>query len=249
MSDEITQFPLAPAPFTGESREVDVGACFDWLQQGWALFVANPGAWIGSSVLLLVILLAISIVPFFGQIGANLLLPLFGAGMLQLCRVQSSGGQPEIADIFIGFRKNAGPLVMVGVIYVAGVFGIAFAAFLLISGGVFGGVITGKVAGFGIALGGVMLATLLVMILSVPVIMATWFAPALVFFHHMNPVDAMKASFEAGIKNWLPMSIFGILLMIMAFFAMLPLGLGFLLLLPVFSGAVYASYRDIFEGV
>jgi uncharacterized membrane protein len=135
------------------------------------------------------------------------------------------------------------------VIYVAGVFGIAFVAFLLISGGVFGGVITGKVAGVGIALGGVMLATLLVMILSVPVIMATWFAPALVFFHHMKPVDAMKASFEAGIKNWLPMSIFGTLLMIMAFFAMLPLGLGLLLLLPVFSGAVYASYRDIFEGV
>jgi uncharacterized membrane protein len=45
------------------------------------------------------------------------------------------------------------------------------------------------------------------------------------------------------------MSIFGIILMVMAFFAMLPIGLGLLLLLPVFSGAVYASYRDIFEGV
>jgi uncharacterized membrane protein len=94
-----------------------------------------------------------------------------------------------------------------------------------------------------------MLAALLVLILSIPVIMATWFAPALVFFHNMKPVDAMKASFEAGIKNWMAMSFFGIILMIMAFFAMLPIGLGLLLLLPVFSGAVYASYRDIFEGV
>ena len=182
-------------------------------------------------------------------LGANLLLPLFGAGLLQLCRVQSEAGQAEIVDIFIGFRKNAGPLVMVGVIYVAGVFGIAFVAFLLVSGGILGGVITGKVAGVGIAFGGVMLAALLVMILSIPVIMATWFAPALVFFHHMKPLDAMKASFEAGIKNWLAMSFFGIMLMIMAFFAMLPIGLGLLLLVPVFSGAVYASYRDIFEGV
>ncbi len=213
------------------------------------MFAGNPGAWIGSTVLLLVILLAISIVPVFGQLGANLLLPLFGAGLLQLCRVQSEGGQAEIVDIFIGFRKNAGPLVMVGVIYVAGVFGIAFVAFLLVSGGILGGVITGKVAGVGIAFGGVMLAALLVMILSIPVIMATWFAPALVFFHHMKPLDAMKASFEAGIKNWLAMSFFGIMLMIMAFFAMLPIGLGLLLLVPVFSGAVYASYRDIFEGV
>ena len=212
------------------------------------MFAGNPGAWIGSTVLLLVILLAISIVPVFGQIGANLLLPIFGAGLLQLCRVQSEGGQAEIVDIFIGFRKNAGPLVMVGVIYVAGVFGIAFVAFLLVSGGILGGVITGKVAGVGIAFGGVMLAALLVMVLSVPVIMATWFAPALVFFHNMSPAAAMRASFDAGAKNWLAMMIFGTFLVVALFFAMLPLGLGLLLLLPVFSGAVYASYRDIFVG-
>ena len=246
MNEEMTQFPLAPAPFTGECREVDVGACFDWLQQGWALFIAHPGAWIGSSVLLLVILLAISIVPIFGQIGANLLLPLFGAGLLHLCRIQSQGGQPEIADIFIGFRKNAGPLVMVGVIYVAGVFGIAFVAFLLISGGVLGGVVTGKVAGVGIALGGVMLATLLVMILSVPVIMATWFAPALVFFNAMAPTAALKASFNACLKNILPFLVYGLMLMVLMFFAALPVFLGFLVLVPVLAGSLYASYRDIF---
>lgn len=240
---------MAPAPFSGESREVDPGACFDWLRQGWALFLVNPGVWIGSTLLLLIILMAISIVPLFGQIAAHLLVPLFGAGMFKLCRRIGQGEEPEIADLFAGFRHNAGQLVMVGVFFALGVFGLAFIAFLLVSGGALGGVVTGKVAGFGIALGGVMLAGLLVMVLSVPVIMATWFAPALVFFHHMKPVDAMKASFAAGVKNWLAMSIFGIILMIMAFFAMLPIGLGLLLLLPVFSGAVYASYRDIFEGV
>ena len=119
---------------------------------------------------------------------------------------------------------------------------------MLVSGGVLGGVVTGKVAGFGIALGGVMLAGLLVMVLSVPIIMATWFAPALVFFHDMQPLDAMKASFAAGAKNFLPMAIFGIFLVVALFFAMLPVGMGLLLLLPVASGAVFASYRDIFVG-
>jgi uncharacterized membrane protein len=137
---------------------------------------------------------------------------------------------------------------MVGVFFAAGIFGIAFIAFLLVSGGVLGGVVTGKVAGVGIALGGVMLAGLLVMVLSVPVIMATWFAPALVFFHDMQPLDAMKASFAAGAKNLLPMLIFGVFLVVALFFAMLPVGMGLLLLLPVVSGAVYASYRDIFMG-
>lgn len=247
--NEITAFPMAPAPFKGESREVDPGACFDWLQQGWAMFLVNPGVWIGSTVLLLVILMAISIVPLFGQIAAHLLVPLFGAGMVQICRHLSGEQEPQISDLFVGFRHNAGQLVMVGVFFAAGIFGIAFIAFLLVSGGVLGGVVTGRVAGFGVALGGVMLAGLIVMVLSVPVIMATWFAPALVFFHDMKPAAAMRASFDAGAKNWLAMVIFGVFLVVALFFAMLPLGLGLLLLLPVFSGAVYASYRDIFVGV
>jgi len=242
-------FPLPPAPFIGTAREVDAGACFDWLRQGWMLFLGNPGIWIGATVLLLVMLMAISIVPFFGQVAAHLLAPLFSIGMLQICRRLSNGEDPHVSDLFSGFRSNrGGPLVMVGVLFAVGVFGIAFLAFLLVSGGVLGGAITGRVGGFGIALGGMMLAGLLVMLLSMPVIMATWFAPALVYFHGMAPLEAMKASFAAGAKNWLAMGVFGIFLVIALFFAMLPLGLGLLLFLPVFSGAVYASYRDIFAG-
>lgn len=246
--NETTAFPLDPSPFRGESREVDAGVCFDWLQQGWTMFLVNPGVWIGSTVVLLIILMLTNMVPFFGQVAAHLLVPLFGAGMVQICRHMSEDKPAKIGDLFAGFSHNAGPLVMVGVFFAAGVFGLAFLAFLLVSGGVFGGVITGKVGGFGIALGGVMLAGLLVMVLSVPVIMATWFAPALVFLHGMKPAAAMRASFSAGAKNWLVMMVFGTFLVVALFFAMLPLGLGLLLLLPIFSGAVYASYRDIFVG-
>ena len=246
--NDTPPFPMAPSPFAGESREVDAGSCFDWLRQGWAMFLVNPGIWIGVTVLLLVILMAISIVPLFGQIAAHLLVPLFGAGMFRVCRRMSNNEEPEISDLFAGFHHQAGQLVMVGVFFAAGIFGIAFLAFLLVSGGVLGGVITGKVAGFGIAFGGIMLAGLLVLVLSIPVIMATWFAPALVYFHDMKPLDAMKASFAAGAKNWLAMCIFGIFLLVALFFAMLPVAMGLLLFLPVFSGAVYASYRDIFMG-
>lgn len=247
--NESMQLPVAPVPFKGESREIDPGACFDWLRQGWMMFLANPGVWIGSTVLLLVMLMAISIVPLFGQVAAHLLAPLFGAGMVQICRHLTDGQQAEVADVFAGFRHNTGPLVMVGVFFAVGVFGLAFIAFLLVSGGVLSGIIIGHVVGLKIALSGVMLAGLLVLVLSVPIIMATWFAPVLVFFHDMKPAAAMRASFQAGVKNWLAMVIFGIFLIVSLFFAMLPVGLGLLLLLPVFSGAVYASYRDIFVEV
>ena len=237
---------VEPAKLAPDYREVDPGACFIWLRRGWTMFLLNPGIWIGSSVLLLVMLMAISIVPLFGQVAAHLLVPLFGAGMFKICRRLELGEEPEITDLFAGFHHNAGPLVMVGVYFAVGIFSIAFLAFMLISGGILGGVVTGKVGGVGIAMGGMMIAGLLVVILSMPVIMATWFAPALVFLHDKQPVEAMKASFSAGYRNLLPMGIFGVFVMVGLFFAMLPVGMGLLLFVPVFSGAVYASYRDIF---
>ena len=137
--NETPAFPIAPRPFRGDSRAVDPGACFDWMRQGWAMFLAHPGIWLGSTVLLLVMLMAISIVPIFGQIAAHLLAPLFGAGMVEICRKLSTNNQPEVADLFVGFRHNAGQLVMVGVFFASGIFGLAFVAFLLVSGGVLAG--------------------------------------------------------------------------------------------------------------
>ena len=245
-NEQIPSLPVPVAPFTGACRQVDAGACFEWLRAGWMMFLGNPGAWIGATVLLLVILFAISIVPVFGQIAFNLLLPVFAGGLVLMCQRQHFGEQPEIADLFAGFRHNAGALVMVGVFYVAGIFGVAFIGTLLVSTGILGGAITGSVAGFAIAFSSVMLAGVIVFLLSIPVIMAIWFAPFLVFLHDMAPLPAMKASFAAGAKNWVVMLVFGLILVVALFFSLLPLMLGLVLFLPIFSGAAYASYRDIF---
>ena len=52
------------------------------------------------------------------------------------------------------------------------------------------------------------LAMLLTLALSLPVFMALWFAPALVFFNGMAPVDALKASFNACAKNGAPFLVY-----------------------------------------
>ena len=73
---ESVKFPVVTTGFSGVPREVDPAACFSWLREGWATFIANPGVWIGSTVLLMVMLLAIAIVPVFGQI-ANTMVEAF----------------------------------------------------------------------------------------------------------------------------------------------------------------------------
>lgn len=239
---------MAPAPFLGRSRRVDAGACFDWLRQGWALFAANPGLWLGSTVLLLLIYLGFSIVPLIGTLAANLLLPVLAAGMFELCRQQSDGRNPRLGDLFIGFQQNSGGLVLVGVIYTLAMLAVTLVVGVLVGGGLASGVVLGRVVGLGVFLGSLMLGMLLGMVLIVPVLMAVVFAPALVFFQSMAPVAAMKASFAACADNWLAFLVYGVILLVLAFFAALPLGLGFLLLVPVTAGALYAAYRDIFPG-
>lgn len=244
--DNSQQFPVPPRAFDGTSRVVDPGACFDWLRQGWALFVAHPGIWIACAVLTLVILMAPSIVPLVGQMATFLLMPVMGAGLLHVCRRQSEGADPQIADLFVGFKESAGNLVMVGLIYGVAMIAVHLVVGIVVGGGVIGGVADGTPVGLGIIFGSLLLGLLLVIVLATPLFMAVWFAPALVFLNHMAPVDAMKASFHACLKNWLAFLIYGVILFVLFFFAALLLGLGFLVLIPVMAGALYASYRDVF---
>jgi uncharacterized membrane protein len=241
-------FPIAPPPFSGDSRRVAPDSAFDWLRQGWALFVANPGIWVAIGVVFMVVMLGLAIVPLIGQLAANLLLPVFVAGLLFACRRAAAGETPEIGDLFAGFRSNTGALVLLGVLYMLGMLAISAVVFVLAGGSLAGALVIGRPAAFGFAFGGLMLAALLWLALSVPLVMAIWFAPALVAFKDMAPLPALKASFAACLKNTLVFVVYGLLTLVLVFFATLPAGLGFLVLGPVLAGSLYASYRDVFVG-
>lgn len=242
----MEHFPISAPAFSGNSRAVAAGNGFDWLKQGWAVFVVSPGLWIAMTVILLVVTIGLQIVPLIGSMVSYLLTPLFLAGMLHACRKVSNGETAEINDLFFGFKQNSGELVMLGVLYMAAML-IIYAVVVALGGGsIVGGLMMGRPAGLGVAFGGMMLAMLVSLVLSVPVFMAFWFAPALVFFNNMPPVEALKASFNACLKNMVPFLVYGLIVLVLGFFAALPLGLGYLVLVPVVFGSVYASYRDIF---
>lgn len=248
----MEQFPLTPSAFSGEPRVAPADSAFNWLRQGWAAFIANPGLWLAMSVLLLVVFLGLQIVPIIGALAANLLMPVLTAGMLHAVRRLGDEGTFEIGDLFAGFQRSTGSLVMVGVIYMAGWLVIGLLVMVLAGGGIAGGIVAGAAGqpgvGAGIGLGSIFIAGLLSLLLGAPLLMAIWFAPALVYFNDMAPVAALKASFAANLKNWLVMLVFGLIVLVLSFFAALPMGLGFLVLMPVLFGALYASYKDIFLG-
>ena len=244
----VTTYDALPEP-----HKVDTSRATAWLSEGWRLFSAVPGVWIAITVVLIVIQMLLGVIPAIGQIASALLTPVFAAGLMECSRTSSEGGILQFEQMFAGFRRNTGNLVMVGLLTFAGFALISIVAFAILA--VIGG--TALLSAiqsnsfssieFGTALVAVLLALLIWMLLALPLTMAIWFAPALVMFDNVAPINAMKISFRACLHNWLPLSIYSIAVFVFAVIAAIPFGLGFLILVPVFATSVYLTYRDIFH--
>ena len=92
----------------------------------------------------------------------------------------------------------------------------------------------------------IVLAMLLFFALILPLVMSIWFAPALVALNDVPAVQAMKLSFIGCLKNFLPFLLYGIVLFLLGILAIIPIGLGLLLLVPTMICAQYVSYKEIF---
>ena len=241
-----TASDTASGHFSSEGRAVGAGRGWDWIVEAFALFRRQPGMWILTLVVLGVLFVVISMVPVLGSLASALLLPIFGAGLMLGCRTLDQGGALELAHLFAGFKEKTGNLVMVGVFNLVGWVFMAMAVFAVIGGGVFMAVMRGGAVGAGISVVSMLIAALLVAGLSVPLYMATWFAPALILLHDMAPLAALKASFFACLRNWLPFLVYSVVLLVLCLVAAIPLGLGYLVLMPVLAASVYTAYRDIF---
>lgn len=86
----------------------------------------------------------------------------------------------------------------------------------------------------------------MVLALIVPVTMATWFAPALVWFRNLEPLDALRQSFLGCWRNVLPFLVYGLIVLVLMGLAAIPFGLGILIMGPTLVGSTYAAYLDIF---
>jgi uncharacterized membrane protein len=242
----MRSFPIPAPAFDGRSRAVGIDAVFAWLRLAWNLFMVRPAAWVASALILVVGALALMAVWLIGPLLASLLAPVLAAGLLAMCRKAADGEAVELSDLAAGFSTRTTPLILLGVIFMLATLVIHVLVLALFSGSVAGALLMPGAAGLGILLGGSIVALLLSSLFVIPLWMALWFAPALVLFNGMPPADACRASFSASLKNILPFLLLGLIVLVLGFFAALPAGLGFLVLIPVLAGTAYASWQDVF---
>ena len=236
----------ADEDFIAGGRAVDAGHGWQWIVRAFDLFKKQPGMWILITLGYFLIAILISLVPLLGSIANMLLYPVFGAGIMIGCRALEHDGNLEFAHLFAGFKQNTSDLVVVGLLTLVGFMVVLVPMLVIVGGGSFLAAMRGDaaaIAGVGLSF---VLGSLVMLALSIPLYMAIWFAPSLVIFQNLKAVEALKTSFFACLKNIVPFLLYGVIALVLVVIAMLPFGLGLLVLIPVIFASIYTGYRDIF---
>ncbi len=252
-----------------------------WLKDAYALFRSRPGAWLGAVAIIYLINFAVGLVPLVGSLVGFLLGPIFGGGIMAGARSLDRHGSVRAGMVFDGFSGPAVQLGLLGVLYLLGLAVVMLAAGLI---AVATGAITPagleamsagdpEAAAVALAPGALALLFLLALALLIPLLMAYWFAPALVMLENLTAPEAMRASFRGCWVNLVPFLIYGVSLLGVVVVFSMAVGLvallggmvlgpaagvgGFLVLVvmvPVLLSFVavtmlsqYTGYRDIFR--
>jgi uncharacterized membrane protein len=229
-----------------------VGRGAGWIGRGFRYFAASPLGWILATLVFFVLAVLTSLVPVIGGLVVSLFWPVFVAGLMLGARDQDRGEPFRVGHLFAGFSNNTGQLVMVGLLYLLG----GLLVFVLIA------------AGFAATMGPMMMSmssdtlmiegpldmppaallwVLVAALLYLPVMMLILLAPPLVALDGLRAWPAMKLSFCGCLANLLPFVIFGLLSIPLLLIAMVPLGLGLLIVWPALTAAFYAAYREIYH--
>ena len=241
----------AQGTLADEPRATGAGRGSSWWGEAWQLFKQAPGTWIRIVLIVFAILVVASLIPVASLV-TYVLLPIFTAGIMLGCRALDQGEELEVGHLFAGFKEQTGSLALVGVLYtVSAVVVFAVVALLMLGG----------LGGLGLFLGGMtasdpgverlgsmtfLLAMLLILALSIPLLMAVWFAPALVILHELSAIEAMRLSFVGCLRNTVPFLVYGVVGFLLAIGASIPLLLGWLVVGPMIFGSIYSGYKEIF---
>ncbi|KAB2325508.1 hypothetical protein F8A86_00380 [Betaproteobacteria bacterium SCN1] len=232
-------------------RKVPAAQGFQWVGAGFRLYRKNPLLLSAAFAVLFGVVMALGLIPFVGGALSDLASPLVVAGFMAAYRVLDEGRELELPNLLAGVGGPAIPLMTVGAVQLLGM--LAIAKVMLGMG--FDPQAIVEVAGrkdpspqeMQAVLNQSMPAVLTGLVLFAPLMMATWFAPALILFGGARPLTAMGISLKAVARNWTAMLTNSLALGLLLFVsALIPFLLGLLIAMPILFGSLYASYQAIF---
>ena len=226
---------------------------WEWIKQGYALFMKAPLLWIVILTICLVAAVMLSSVPVVGEPLLTLLMPVGMAGLMLGCRSLEQGEELELAHLIAGFHRQTSHLITLGGISLVGQL-LIFGLMMLAGGAALVGILMNGQPDMDSsilmeALAGAGLAVFIGVVLFSVLMMAMQYAPMLVFFNNATPVQAMQLSLRAFLNNVGPWLVYLTTFIFLAILASIPMMLGWLILLPLVFTSLYVSYCDIFPPV
>lgn len=232
-----------------QARVVTVAEGIKWFSCGWRIFMRNPGLWIVLGLIFLAVVVLVSLIPFLGGLALALIAPVLTAGLLHAAREAEAGRALDVTHLFQGFKEKdrMTPLLSLGGVSVGAAVVSGIIMFALIGSSMMAVAHGDAWPAHAPAIGlGALLGGLLILTIQLGVVMALLYATPLVMFRAPAVGEALRSSFRACLRNWLPLTVFGILYLVLAVAASVPLLLGWIILLPASAGMLYCSYRDLY---
>jgi uncharacterized membrane protein len=220
-----------------------------WISEAWTLFRAQPQAWIALVALWLLASLVLLVIPLIGPPFMIMAQPAFFAGFVLACRDQEMGKPVQASHLLAGFQASGRTLIQVGSVALLATILIQMA---LHATGIFDDLpakedmrlyiegMTKAIEKYPFYWGASIFAQSLVNGIL-------WFTAALIAHKPMPASHAIRWSFFALIGNVIPLTIFGVLLITLATIAILPMGLGLVVYLPIYAIVHYTSFKAVFR--
>jgi hypothetical protein len=189
----------------------------EWVRLGLRTFWRQPLAFVSLFFFFMAVISIVSQIPLVGSIVAPILLPFMTLGLMVATSVANDNqtGKPTAPAMYMAafgaMRAQWRPMVTLGLIY-AVYFVVVIALSALIDGGqlakayLFDADVTPEV----IDSSDFQAARLMVMALNVPLSLAMWHAPALIHWHHVEPVKSLFFSVIALFRNFTAYAMFGL---------------------------------------
>ena len=220
-----------------------------WIAGAFRIYRAQPLVWSALTLGWIVMSFGLLLVPIVGGIAVNVLQPVFFASFALAARKQLQGQRVEMGDLFLGFRTHLRALINVGMVEL-GIALVVVIGFSLIAGApaapADGGTTPSaeEIARMIQDKGWYLFGALMVLMV---VKGALWFAPALIAFHGLSALHAIRWSLYAALSNVGAMLAYLLALALAYIVAALPWGLGFVIVLPLMVLSTFTAYRDVFE--
>lgn len=240
------------AVLDGECR-LDLGRAFS---DGFDLFMSRSGLLVGVNFAMVVLLISASMFPYIGfLIRIGLEVPLIGGYFILVFNL-IRGNPAQFSDLFEGFNRNYGMLLLTGI--AKGFIGFCLAVpgmVLIISGGVISGQRVGPLLteeDWGefflsfvtnpLTIIGVLLWIVLAWVIS---ILLTFVIP-LVADRQFSFFESFGLAIQVAKRNFITLIGYSIVATIILVVSAIPLGLGLLVSRPILACVVGKAYEQLF---